>query len=58
MSRRFTVSALYRPRRWGFAIVPFLRLGGRWLAEAGFATGCKVEVHVEEGIITIRPAAL
>jgi len=35
--------------------VPFLRLSGNWLAQAGFPSGCKVSVHVEQGSITIRP---
>jgi cell division inhibitor SulA len=56
MSRSATISALFRRNRWSFSVVPFLRLSGRWLSEAGFPTGCKVQVHVEAGSITIRPA--
>ena len=54
MSRNLTVSALFRRNRWSFSIVPFLRLSGIWLAEAGFTSGSKVTVQVERGSITIR----
>jgi hypothetical protein len=33
--------------------VPMLRLSGRWLAEAGFETGQEIEVHVQQGTLTI-----
>lgn len=50
-ARRLTVSyhtpesraALHRPRR--VAPMPFLRLQGRWLDEAGFAIGANVRVE-------------
>ena len=53
MSRRFTVSSQFRPRRRGFATVPFLRMSGRWLAEAGFPIGRPVAVRIVEGNIVI-----
>lgn len=35
--------------------VPFLRLSGDWLAEAGFAVGATIQVHVRAGKITLSP---
>jgi len=35
--------------------VPFLRLQGRWLEEAGFPKGTKVRVNVTSGCLVIRP---
>jgi hypothetical protein len=35
--------------------VPFLRLSGRWLRDAGFPIGRNVKVEVSEGRLTIVP---
>jgi toxic protein SymE len=35
--------------------VPFLRLCGRWLRDAGFPIGRNVKVEVSEGRLTIEP---
>ena len=35
--------------------VPFLRLQGRWLEEAGFPKGTKVRVNVTSGCLVIKP---
>ena len=35
--------------------VPFLRLQGRWLEEAGFPKGTKVRVNVTSGCLVIQP---
>src|SRR6185312_11710952 len=35
--------------------VPFLRLQGRWLEEAGFPKGTKVRVNVTSGSLVISP---
>jgi len=35
--------------------VPYLRLRGRWLRDAGFAIGRNVRVEVSEGRLTIVP---
>ena len=35
--------------------VPYLRLRGRWLRNAGFAIGRKVKVEVSEGRLMIEP---
>ena len=35
--------------------VPYLRLRGRWLREAGFAIGRNVKVEVSEGRLTLEP---
>jgi hypothetical protein len=34
---------------------PYLRLGGRWLREAGFDLGQAVEIEVQPGELVIRP---
>jgi toxic protein SymE len=42
--------------RWPLsATVPYLRLRGHWLRQAGFAVGQKVDIHVADGCITIIP---
>ena len=44
-----------REGRWtGSKAVPFLRLSGIWLDNAGFAVGQHVRVHVSKNRITIR----
>jgi hypothetical protein len=35
--------------------VPYLRLRGRWLKDAGFAIGRNVKVEVSEGRLMIEP---
>jgi toxic protein SymE len=35
--------------------MPYLRLRGRWLKDAGFAIGRNVKVEVNEGRLTIEP---
>jgi hypothetical protein len=35
------------------AVVPYLRMSGRWLEEHGFAIGCGVQVVVEHGRVTL-----
>jgi len=36
--------------------VPYLRLRGYWLQQAGFSAGQRVKVHVSDGCLTIIPA--
>ena len=36
--------------------VPYLRLRGYWLSQAGFAVGQRVRVDVIDGCITITPS--
>lgn len=38
------------------AVVPWLRLSGRWLEKAGFAVDGKVRIQVELGRLVITPA--
>lgn len=45
-------------RRWhratdAEAVVPYLRMSGRWLAEHGFAIGYNVRVTVEQGRVVL-----
>jgi hypothetical protein len=35
------------------AVVPYLRMSGRWLEEHGFAIGSGVQVVVEQGRVTL-----
>lgn len=44
-----------RSRRRPPSPVPYLRLRGYWLMEAGFAVGQRVRVDVADGCITITP---
>lgn len=36
--------------------VPYLRLRGYWLQQAGFSVGQRVQVHIADQCITIVPA--
>jgi hypothetical protein len=42
------------PERRARAPMPFLRLQGRWLGEAGFAIGCSVRVAVAPGLLVLE----
>jgi Toxin SymE, type I toxin-antitoxin system len=57
--REITVGSLPRvSRAWSHAIlpaVPFVRLAGRWFAEAGFQIGDLVSVKVDSGRLVIEP---
>jgi hypothetical protein len=49
-----TLSSRRIPRRtMPEAVVPYLRLSGRWLAEHGFAIGANVQVLVEQRRVTL-----
>jgi transposase len=51
---RLTLSSRRIPRRtMPEAVVPYLRLSGRWLAEHGFAIGANVQVVVEQSRVTL-----
>ena len=55
--RRVTVQEsgnLYRIRHGMEQSKPTLRLGGAWLAKAGFTRGAQVRVRVEDGRIVIE----
>jgi toxic protein SymE len=52
--RRLTVG--YKPLKAPGVEVPYLRLRGRWLRDAGFEIGRSVKVEVSEGRLTIEPA--
>ena len=55
--RRVTVQEsgnLYRIRHGMEPSKPTLRLGGAWLAKAGFTPGAQVRVRVEDGRIVIE----
>jgi len=52
--RVVTLSSRRIPRRtMPEAVVPYLRLSGRWLAEHGFAIGTNVQVLVEQSRVTL-----
>jgi hypothetical protein len=40
------------------AVVPYLRMSGRWLEEHGFAIGSAVQVLVERGRVTLISTAV
>lgn len=52
-ARKLTVG--YAPLEKPGVEVPYLRLRGRWLRDAGFAIGRNVKVEVSEGRLTIEP---
>jgi toxic protein SymE len=43
-------------RRVSTRTVPFLRMSGDWLQQAGFAVGARVRLQVDRGRIVIEPA--
>jgi len=45
-TRTLTVSETFQRRTRGEAGVPFIRLSGKWLAEAGFQVGDSIQVSV------------
>ncbi|MCD7977054.1 MAG: type I toxin-antitoxin system SymE family toxin, partial [Tannerellaceae bacterium] len=59
--RILTVSSRYRPSESQMYYkgpgtnVPFLRISGRWLEEAGFPIDCKVDVIVDNNLLIIKP---
>lgn len=59
-SRRLTISRRYpevRPRRGEHVRsvpIPFLRLQGRWLDQAGFPIGAQVQVQVDQGRLVLE----
>jgi len=59
-ARRLTVSRQYpesraaRPRYLPTAPMPFLRLQGRWLDQAGFAIGANVRVEIAAGRLVLE----
>lgn len=59
-SRRLIVSSFHpecraaRPRYLPTAPMPFLRLQGRWLDQAGFAIGANVRVEVTAGRLVVE----
>jgi hypothetical protein len=59
-SRRLTISSRYpevRARRSQYVRVvpmPFLRLQGRWLDQAGFGIGAQVRVEVDRGRLVLE----
>ncbi len=53
--RTLTVCELFRPLKWSTQFVPWIRLSGKWLAQAGFHPGGKVTVRVENDSLIIEP---
>lgn len=49
--RRLRVYYAHRPK--GYSKFPVIRLGGNYLADAGFQIGDELEVTVSERILTI-----
>lgn len=47
--------SFYRSSRRPPSSVPYLRLRGYWLKQAGFAVGQKVDVDIIDGRLTITP---
>jgi hypothetical protein len=52
--RRLTVLNCYRSST---GRVPVIRLAGRWLARAGFAPGCRLEVTGRRGRLVVQVVA-
>lgn len=54
VSRQYPDSRVVRPRYLPITPMPFLRLRGRWLDEAGFAIGANVRVEVASGRLVLE----
>jgi Toxin SymE, type I toxin-antitoxin system len=48
-SRELRVGQTFQTRGHEEVAVPFIRLSGRWLEQAGFTSGTRVEVRVKSG---------
>ncbi len=52
--RKQLVGYIHQPRKWTPVVrVPRIRLIGKWLAEAGFLSGQRIFIHVQENKLTI-----
>ena len=51
-SRRLTVTHLHQCN----STVPFIRLCGKWLKDAGFSITDKVNVTVKDNLLVLEPA--
>jgi hypothetical protein len=60
MTRKMKIQPNYvansKNRSTGFVIRPKLTLSGKWMEEAGFLPSTFINVHVENGTITITTA--
>lgn len=54
VSRHYPESRAVRPRTLPTAPMPFLRLQGRWLDQAGFAIGANVQIAVSPGRLVVE----
>jgi len=54
VSRQYPESRAARSRYLPTAPMPFLRLRGRWLNQAGFAIGANVRVEVSSGRLVVE----
>ena len=50
-----TVSSIYRKTQVKEYQVPYIRLSGKWMEKIGIQPGDKIEVKVQNEIITITP---
>lgn len=51
--RSIKTSRQYRKRAEKFITVPYIRLAGLWLADAGFRPGENLNIHVSNGQVVI-----
>jgi len=52
-THRFTVSRRFRQNRRTISRVPFIRIAGNWLEQAGFPIAGKVQAQVSHGQIIL-----
>jgi len=54
--RELTVSSRYSVRQLSFGVtVPYIRISGKWLNDAGFDIGQKFTVHRDGGRLILKP---
>lgn len=54
--RTVKLQSKHRELSWGKRkVVPELRVNGNWLAEHGFAPGCRVQITVKQNELIITP---
>jgi len=59
--RRLTISSqsVVNKKSWnGLKPIPFLRLQGLWMEEAGFPANSQVDVIVDNNLLIIKPAEM
>ena len=53
ISKEYRSMKVYEQRGYQYKPTPAIMLKGKWLREFGFEEGTEIEVHCEDGVLTI-----